>query len=247
MLHTFTHTLALIGALFAFGAQTMPTPVLTTTDAFKEHLDIPASNTSEDDRLDSILAGVEDAFNTYANREHVAGRHFLESVEATEYYDGTGRELLYLKRCPVTAIDSLYVDQEGYYGHRAGGFAAATEWTIGDDFAPESLAATEHNKSCLRAIGGDYFSGDVYVWPEGIGNIKVVYTAGYSTVPQGVVFGIHTLAALARKGATKGGAVDSETIGRYAYRLLSSANAKGVSQSDADALNVLRSYRELHL
>lgn len=208
-------------------------PTLTTVDKLKLHLGIPLSDTSEDDALAQWLDELDHV--VYG----VTGRSSFSSAEATEYYDGSGRELLVLGRRPVTAIAGVWVDGAGYYGHGADAFPASAEWTIGEQFVPKSLAASEENGGLLVAIRG--------YWPEGTGNIKVTYTAGYAVIPADLELAVHQLAATIRKGAEKGGIVIGETIGKYAYQLLGNPQMAGGGAADvASAKSILARYTEVN-
>jgi len=214
-------------------------PSLTTVGDLKLFLDIASSDTSEDTRLSELLDGVEAAVESFT------GRRFA-SQSYTEYYDGEGRPLLPLQQRPVTSVTSVKVDATGYYGHGSGAFADAEDaWTIGTDFVPRSLAADEQNPGLLVALKGVDFEGRG-VWTQGIGNIEVVYTAGYVTIPSDLVLAVHQIAAGVRAGAEKGGPIASESIGKYAYTLMSGSSA-ATGGSIADARATLSRYREVPL
>ncbi len=223
-------------------------PILTTLAKLKTHLSIPQSDNTENALLNQILAEIDKAVLRFCKRG-------FSSEETTEYYDGSGRELLLLKRRPVTAIKGVWVDQSGYYGHGSGAFADSTEWVIGTDFAPLSLAESEENAGMLVAIGGSSFpsfsptsdSCGVRIWPEGRGNIKVTYTAGYSHVPDDLALAVHQLAAVVRKSAQQGtgGVIGHETFGEYSYSLLTGDTASGIEM--VAARGILAGYRDVAL
>lgn len=204
-------------------------PIYTTVDKIKTHLGIPSAVTSEDARLTQLLAEIEPAITNYIGRN-------LVSAARTEYLDGTGRPLLVLRHRPVTAIASVHVDGAGYYGHGEDGFPATSQWTIGNQFAPKSLEASEDNSGLLVALGGE--------WPRGMGNIKVVYTAGYATMPLDLELAANQLVALVRSGTDKGGPLQSETIGKYAYTLLA-GHVPGVAPEIGTIRGILNGYREV--
>lgn len=202
----------------------MPTPTLTTRDEFKLHLGIPESDTSEDDLLDQLLVGVEEAAKRYTKRG------FL-SEAATEYYDGHGGDTLPLRRRPVTAVASVHVHSTGYAGQGDDPFPASTLWLAGSDYYLPRSDESEDNAGLLIAIHG--------CWPIGRGNIKVVNTAGYSAVPENVKLAIHQLTAAVRNGREQGAIKAGETIGRYAYQLLQG----GVKQLEVvEARAILSAY-----
>lgn len=214
----------------------MPDPVLSSLSSLKTHLGIPAADTSQDDALTQWLLGVDEATASYIGRERVPGYHPLQSVQATEFYDGNGRELLVLRRRPVTAVAGVWVHSAGYYGNGPTAFPDESEWDVGVLWTPQRLDASEQNGSMLVCLAG--------VWPEGYGNIKVTYTAGYATIPADLTLAANQFVALLRQGQEYGGPLRSETLGRYMYELLESGAA-----NETPAIGTLRgllgAYREI--
>lgn len=191
----------------------MPTPVLTTLAAFKAHLKV--SGTAEDALLEQLLLELDEVVASVTGRERVPGRHPFESVAATEYYDGSGRLSLVLRRRPVTAVAAVKVDQSGYYGQGPNAFPAGSARTLGEHYAVPRLDATEQNGALIESLCG--------VWPEGQGNVLVTYTAGYATIPADLSMAVHLLGNEVYRGLEKGGILAGETFGKYAYRLLGEA------------------------
>lgn len=223
----------------------MPDPILTTLAKLKTHLSI--SDSSENALLTQLLLELDEVIASWTGRAKVPGRNPFESVAASEYYDGTGRNTLLLRRRPVTAVESVIVDASGAYGHgpnafetanAPGTFATGRLLTLGTQYAPSSTDATEDNGGLLHRIGG-------YCWPEGQGNIKVTYTAGYVMIPVDLELAVHQLAAAVREGAQHGGIVGGETLGRYSYRLLEGTADGGLMVATARA--TLARYKECSL
>ena len=210
----------------------MPSPTLTTLAEFKTHLGIASSDTSQDTRLTQFLVGVEEAVKNFC-------REGLKSETVTEYYDGSGRELLVLRRRPLTAVSSVRVDAFGRAGLGADAFPEESAWEIGEDFFPKRVDQSEGNGSILIAVDR--------AWPEGRGNIKVVYTAGYASIPEDLKLGIHTLAAFVKSSAAAGLMKGSETIGRYSYSLLTGANEHSSGIDVITARSLIATYAEVDL
>jgi hypothetical protein len=214
----------------------MSTPVLSSLESVKAHLGIASGDTSLDAILTQWLLQIDEAVASFVQRERVPGFHPFESKEATEYYDGTGRKLLVLRRRPATAVASVYVDPAGYYGDGPTAFAAESEWTRGVDWTPRRLDATEQNGSMLLCLRGD--------WPEGHGNVKVTYTAGYTTIPADLTLAVNDFVKLAYKSQGAAGPLKSETFGRYAYEVMATP-----TDGEAAEIGTLRSlltpYREI--
>ena len=101
----------------------------------------------------------------------------IASTARTEYYDGTDTPILVLRHYPIIGNPTtVNVD-----GNRD--FAAADDLTVDDDYLVEA------DEGILRLVGqaGAGIPGDETVWPRGYQNIKVVYTAGYASTPEGLL------------------------------------------------------------
>lgn len=208
----------------------MPSPVLTTVADLKVYLGIASGETSEDDRLNAMLCGVESFVAKYLGRT-------LPSASYTQYYDGHGRQELFLNHRPVTAVSSVKVDPTGYGGHGIDAFNSASAITLGEDWIPEKLDASESNRGVLIHLGGG--------WPVGVANIKVAFTAGYSTTPQDIINAVQILTAEVYTQAGKGGKLTGETLGQYSYTLAIGDALKGSDAELATARAALSAYREI--
>ncbi len=208
----------------------MPSPVLTTVADLKVFLGIAAEETSEDDRLNAMLCGVEQFVAKYLGRT-------LPSASYTHYFDGHGRRELFLNQRPVTAVSSVKIDPTGYGGHGTDAFDSDSAIALGEDWIPERSDAGESNRGVLLHLGGG--------WPVGVQNIKVAYTAGYSAIPQDVINAVHVLAAEVYTQAGKGGKLQSETLGQYSYSLAIGNALDGSDAELATARAALAAYREI--
>ena len=101
------------------------------------------------------------------------GYDIEETVYTEEVYDGTGSHYLFPKAMPVTIFTKLEI----YEGLDSLGAEDWEEWTQNDEY--ERLVIQR---------GGEilYISGVVF--PAGIQNIRITYTAGYTvdTLPQDI-------------------------------------------------------------
>lgn len=218
-------------------------PTFTTLTKLKYHLGIPTTDTSEDNKLNQLITEVEASVLRYLRRGN-----FI-SEQKTEYYDGTGRETLVLRRRPVTAVAAVYRDSQGYGGQNPDGFASTSILTAGSDYFIPSLDENEQNGGILIAIGsGGFFVGDyenVGQWPVGRGNIKVTYTAGYNTIPDELTLAVNQMIAAIRAGTEKGGLIGSETFGEYSYSLLRGGEFASLGLDAVNAGRILAMYREV--
>jgi hypothetical protein len=190
---------------------------LTTLADLKTYLGI--TDTSEDTLLNLLIADGDAAILGYIGRA-------IEQATLTEYYSGDRTQMLVLRQRPVTAVTSVHVDDSGYAGQAAGAFDSTTEWTAGEDFYIRTEVENESNTGELVAIKGPgtfTADGDPKTWgewPNGTGNVKVIYTAGYATVPSDLAAACRILVAWMRASRDNGMPVKSERLGSYSYTLL---------------------------
>ena len=210
-------------------------------------LGIPASDTSEDAKLDIFLTGVDS----------VIKRHVGTDIESTTYpgaaanglgdsgyYSGNGHRKLLLRQYPVQTITSIYLDPTGYFGTSSAPFASATLLTAGTDYSlvtdgclPGTSTKVSYEGSVERI--GNVWPGVVSHTPGQInpkqvqhkGNIKIAYTAGYTTVPGDLIMAFYQMCAWVRSHASTGMAVQSEKYEEYAITLANGAvNSVGTFQ-----------------
>lgn len=203
---------------------------LTNLTRIKLHLGI--TDNGEDALLEQLKSEAEAAVKLFTRRR-------LDSHTITnEYYDGPGRQVLILNQRPVTSVVDVRVDANGMSGQSATGFDSNSVWTQGVDFYARRLTEDEKNPGELIAAGSEWGS----IWPEGIGNIRVSYVAGYSTIPEDIQYAVHSLIARMREDHEHGRPVISETLGSYSYNLLS---GKAEGQEMTSARSALLKYRSI--
>jgi uncharacterized phiE125 gp8 family phage protein len=129
---------------------------LVTLAEAKEFLKI--TGTSEDTLIEGFINKASIWANDFTQR-------LLLSRALTEYYDGDGDNELMLKQYPVSALTNLYDDVLRAFG-------AGTAINIASDVVLDS------EKGIVRLWN------QAVAFNVGIANVKVVYTAGYATVPE---------------------------------------------------------------
>jgi len=119
--------------------------------------------------------------------EGYCGREFEEAAHS-ELYDGNGREVLTLRNYPVSSVSAVYL--------------------VCDDEESEitDYEVDEADGVLTRDEG----------WPQGYRNIKVEYTAGYSTVPAELKAICLEVAGMLYRQAGRDPRIRSERLGRYA-------------------------------
>jgi len=96
------------------------------------------------------------------------------SAARTERLSGDGTVLLYPSYWPVTAVTSIGIENLGMTLTTM--LYSATTDSYQDVFVPA------HGEWLEMRAPSDSTNG-LGVWPRGTGNIKLVYTAGYATIP----------------------------------------------------------------
>lgn len=217
--------------------------VITSLADLKTHLSITGAG--EDTKLTQFLTQLESVFFDWANR---ASSDFT-SAAIVEYHSGDGTPEIVLKRRPVTALTDVWLDSSGYFGQGADTpFPDSTKLTKGTDVVVENLEENEDNPAILRRLSGTVDQTSNY-WDRGVGNIKVSYTAGYTTTPVALPLAFYDLAAAIRKSAETqtGGRIKSERHAKYGFELIdgtADANGDGVAALIASARSILGKYKE---
>jgi hypothetical protein len=189
---------------------------LTTRAAVKLAMGIASADTSKDDLIDARILSVDALIKTWLGRdiERVVGR--------TEYLSGLNSPQVRLRETPVILTGlSVYLDPTGYAGQGTDAFAASTLLTRGSDYILKVDQTDGVTSMCglLERLGT--------VWPgtvrrdrgmlsayvaEGVGNIKVIYTGGYSSVPADIADAANRMVARSVKIGKSGLLATSESF-----------------------------------
>ena len=132
------------------------------------------STPKEDLRLNSIIPSVSQLVKTYC------GNTFLDyySSNKTETFNiEWATHIVQLTESPVNTIVSVQ-EREAYS-------SAYTTLTVGD----YEYFLDSSTDSILRTSNGGHYQN----WPRGVGSVKVVYTAGYSVVPEDLKLAVFDL------------------------------------------------------
>lgn len=231
------------------------------------------TDSSQDALLAILLAAADAAAKTYIRRgkSKTAFTNWPETGSDTVYLSGEGKPDLILPYWPVTAVSSVYLDQAGYFGDGASAFAATSLLTAGMDYVlvrDDGSASTTARLRRLSGFGtgglwGDDFGGqwspgrvgtasggplswggrERPCWPAGSGNVKVTFTAGYTSVPADLTMAVNDITILLYNNRTRGGQqMQSESLGDYSYSLAS--QAVGGAPELGTARQMLNAYRE---
>ena len=178
--------------------------VFTDLIEVKTALGIDRDNTSQDAKLSLFITWACSWIEGYLNRP-------LFQRERTEYYAGTGTQKLLLKARPVMATPTprVFVSERGLYGNTEDPFPSTSELTYGDGGLSLFVDREDGGSNCgilVRPIAAwpkPYVRQPGYLSPylgEAFGNIKVIYTGGYTpdTLPDEIALAAVELVARMR-------------------------------------------------
>lgn len=112
------------------------------------------TDTNDDTFLTNLISRVEKEVKEYCQRD-------FEAADYMEYYDGDGTDTLLVDNYPINSVSELYDDPDREFG---------TDTLIDSS---DYIIYSEEGKIVLD---GSTFS-------KGNKNIKIVYNAGYTTIP----------------------------------------------------------------
>lgn len=236
---------------------------LVTLTYFKSFLGMPSTNTSQDTYLQVYVDQASRAFLSEIGRDIVQTNYPAAATDGqgdSGYYSGNGTSKLRLRQYPVIAAGlTVYVDNSGRFGANPDGAfdSSSTLLTYGTDYVLQldgCLPGTSTKCSysgILERVGtiwpqrAQYTPGQISLQPiDGLGNIKVAYTAGFPTVPNDIQMAVVTIAAYIRRCADKGGPISSESLGGYSYSLASGAMASTMPELGS-VRQVVNKWREI--
>lgn len=149
-------------------------------------LGLDPGNTAQDSKLLILNTVVGEWLGEWLNRPG------FDLKARTEYYDGTGTQNLLLRSRPVytTPTVQVFADSNGNWGSTSGSFdTATTELVYGDDFALRLDPGEEGRSRSGILVRLNAYWDKPSVRQRGLlspfigqanGNVKVVYTAGYT-------------------------------------------------------------------
>jgi hypothetical protein len=140
---------------------------LVATADLKSYLQI--TGITYDTILASIKASVEAWMKIYCRDPFLVAQY-------TEYYDGHGSSRLHVRHYPITSIDEVNIDSDRT-------FAVATKVATAD-----IIQSDQSNSEGVIELFGEVFS-------QGQKNVKVLYKAGYSSVPADLQLAVKIICA----------------------------------------------------
>lgn len=177
---------------------------LTTLDSVKRHLGLSTTTAFIDARLQDWINQVSQVVISELHNPILQGTY-------TEYPEGTGLRELYLKNQPVISVASIHEDSERLY-------LASSLLVAGVDYQLVDGEVIRLNGVWSRQV--EYTFGllaDAVVNTKGW--YKVVYDAGFSTVPDDIVLAVNMMVAKIRAFAPFGAWIKGERLEDYSYEL----------------------------
>lgn len=210
---------------------------LITLDELLTTIGIFNATPEQRSRYDLLRLGVEAAIKSYCKwgLEQVAGQ--------IDYYDGNGYLDLPLRFPYVSSVANVWFDPTGFYGTGSNAFSSSTLLTQGRDYSPVFLSAGNAKNGIIRRLSSplNWFwpsdwiywgqpGGLAYVqgpyWPTGLGNLKVEYTYGFSTIPDDIKLAVATAVSIIQNTTKYGYPTQSESLADYSYSLAISRDAE---------------------
>jgi hypothetical protein len=206
------------------------------------------TSSTEDVRLQALCQAVDASIKRYLSRDIERGTYTPGGTSSpvengtgdSGYYSGDNSRFLILRQRPLVTVTSIYSDTTGRFGDNPdGAFASDTLLVAGTDYVVrwDGLLPGSSTR-CSYAGIVERING---VWPaawrysagtinpslgDHQGNIKITYTAGYTTVPPDIKYAASLLVARMRRTAIYGtGHLEMERYEDYMYKLAPVATA----------------------
>ena len=160
------------------------------------------TDSAHDALITSLVNGASEAIENFCRRR-------FGEAEYTEYHDGADSALLLLDHTPVKSVDEV---REG----------PCRDFEGCDPIDEDDYVLYPEEGLLLRTSG---------MFPRGMRNVRVVYTAGYSSVP--AVVGQACAALVAswfNRGHQGGDGLESEQFGDYSAKYASRALPSEVTE-----------------
>ena len=170
---------------------------LTSLIKVKRHLEIATATTTWDNMLIDFINGVSASIDAYCNRKFVKPA----SASYTEYFDGEGKSQVAVKNRPITEITSLHDDPDRNYES--------------DTLIDSTLYTYYPNEGIIKLVDEEGIVNNPGIFCNSQRNVKVVYKAGYTTIPYDIEQAVNKWVAKLYGQRGKDG-VASERLGAYA-------------------------------
>ena len=216
---------------------------LVTRATLKLFLGLASTDTAQDTALDMHIDQCSARIETFCKR-------IFAAADYTSYLVGNGDRFLPLPQGPINSVASVNEDYYAFWGQAPNAFASSTLLTAGTDYAIVKDQPGGISKCALlyrintvwpkplTYVGGTISPQNL----DGVGNLKIVFNAGYATIPYDIQQACCFLVAAVKRIAKLGVPTTSEGWEDYNYSLQQAA-ADAIGGLPPDTLATLMRYR----
>jgi len=166
---------------------------LITLNEYKVFNGLNTADLNRDNLLSSLISGWSLSVENYLDIG-------IASRTRTEFYNGNGTNYINLNHYPITSITSITFDAQG----------DTPEIFLGTDFViSQDMGTVKFSPLAEESRSFSY----------GFQNIKVIYVAGYLTIPADIKMAMFRLVKSASESNQVSGVFKSESIPDYSYTL----------------------------
>jgi len=126
---------------------------LCTVQEVKDYYGMTGTDASTDTLIEEVINGASQIFETYCDRAFLTDTY-------TDYYDGKGKSVLFVDNSPITTISGIWDDTEW-------------NWATTSEISSANYRIADGNRVVFRDT----------VLNDGDQNVKIIYDAGYASVP----------------------------------------------------------------
>lgn len=154
---------------------------LFTSAEFKTYNGIASGVSAFDTDLAALATQVSTLVTRWCRREDF-GDTALGTI--TETYNGSGTSRLLVRHTPIIAVTSVHVDAARTFGSSA--LVASTDYVADLESGIIEILPEQSVANVITSHGR---------WPRGTKNVQVIYTAGYTSIPDDLKLGAMLWAA----------------------------------------------------
>lgn len=208
---------------------------LITATEYKTYAGI--SGSGFDTVIGVLIDVVSEQIRIWCGRDRTTG---FESGTKTEYYDGNDGAEIILKEWPVTALTSVdFVQDDGSLDSQT-----TTDFRYQASNGRFAYIGSLRGRFVEDQWGSVYAGfGDTPAFPAGMQNIKVVYTGGFSTIPDAIKYAAYRAIDIAFARRRKDLTIQSESLGGYSYSRAQASPDVSYAMLDREVIGLLAPFR----
>lgn len=198
-----------------------------------------------------ILAGVEARIANYCNRKTHDGSAVWEDTAKTEFLDGEWSDGVLLNWRPIVGVTSI----TQITGSSTSYAYTLTDFTVdGIEIAGLSTNPAPYGRLQMRGgVSSGYWESDGFAarrsrvsfpnFGAGRNRIKVVYTGGYTTIPDDLKLAALEACKSVYNAKSVSATLKSESLGNYSYENVTGAEAGDSEWIFGNVKDLLQPYR----